>query len=106
MSGALRHFLTWLRGPVLPIRVDGARDGNSLIVCEACGSALANPVDWNATEDTRWWIRLRCGECAWSREVIVTQGAAERLERDLEPGQRKIAAAAAQLDRQRMTREV
>ena len=77
-----------------------------MIVCGACRSEVANPVDWHAVDESRWWIQLRCGECAWSREVVVTDEAAQRLERDLERGLREIAAAAAQLDRRRMTREV
>jgi hypothetical protein len=102
MSSTLGRVLKWLRGP----RRDGARDGQSLSVCGACRSKMANPVDWSAVDDARWWIRLRCGECAWSREVTVTNEAAERLERDLEPGLREIAAAAARLDHKRMTHEV
>jgi hypothetical protein len=104
MSSALRRFLTRFRESMLAIAADGARDGKSLIVCQAGRSALANPVDWTAIDDSRWWIRLRGGECSWSREVIVTQEAADRLERALEPGLREIAAAAARLDRARSHR--
>ena len=68
--------------------------------------ATANPVDWRVADEVRWWIRLRCGDCGWSRDVIVTDAVAHRLERDLEPGLRAIAAAADQLDRERMTQEV
>lgn len=106
MSGAVKRWLTWLRGPLHPIASGSARDGRPLIACEACGCRLANPVDWSEVDDSRWWIRLRCGECAWTREVVVTDDAAQRLERDLEPGLREIAAAAAQLERRRMMREV
>jgi hypothetical protein len=63
-------------------------------------------VDWHAVDESRWWIRLRCGECATAREVVVSDEAAHLLERDLEPGLREIAEAVARLDRQRMTREV
>ncbi len=40
------------------------------------------------------------------RDVTVSQEAAERLESDLEPGLRTIASAVAQLDRERMRRDV
>jgi hypothetical protein len=105
-SGTLRRLLTWLRGPMHPFATDEARDRTSLIVCRACRSQVANPVDWQAVDESRWWIRLRCGECASSRDVVVGDDAAELLERDLEPGLREIAAAIARLDRERMTREV
>jgi hypothetical protein len=106
MSGTLRRLLTWLRGPRHLLATDDARDRTSLIVCRACRSELANPVDWQAVDESRWWIRLRCGECASAREVVVSDAAAHLLERDLEPGLREIAAAVARLDRQRMTGEV
>ena len=64
-----------------------------------------NPVDWHESDETRWWVRLRCGECAWSREAIITDAEAKQLERDLEPGLREIAKAAAKLDRERMLSE-
>jgi hypothetical protein len=47
----------------------------------------------------------RCGECAWSREAIITDAAAKRFERDLAPGLREIARTIARLDRERMQRE-
>jgi hypothetical protein len=97
-SSALRRVLAWLRRPVHPL-------ASSLIVCRACRCALANPVDWHAVDESRWWIRLRCGECSVSREVVVSNDEAHRLERDLAPGLCAIAAAVARLERERMTRE-
>jgi hypothetical protein len=97
-SGTLRRFLRWLRGPMHPLAADDARDRVSLIVCRSCRAALANPVDWHAVDESRWWIRLRCGECMSSREVVVSDEAAARLERDLEPGLREIAAAVTELE--------
>jgi hypothetical protein len=44
----------------------------------------------------------RCGECAWSREAIITDAAANRFERDLAPGLPDIARTIARLDRERM----
>jgi hypothetical protein len=103
-SSALKRFVNWLHGPMPPGPAHLAHA--PLILCEACRSATANPVDWCVADDARWWIRLRCGDCGWSREVIVPDAVAHRLERDLEPGLRAIAAAADQLDRERMTEEV
>jgi hypothetical protein len=52
---------------------------------------VVNPVDCHESDETRWWVRLRCGECAWSREAIITNAEAKQLERELEPGLREIA---------------
>jgi hypothetical protein len=105
-TGPLRRLLAWLRRPMHPLATDDARDRTPLIVCRACRAELANPVDWQAVDESRWWIRLRCGECASSRDVVVGDEAAHVLERDLEKGMREIAVEVARLDRQRMTREV
>ena len=79
--------------------------GRSLIYCAVCGSSVVNPVDWDESDEGRWWVLLRCGECAWSREVIITDDEAQQLERDLEPGFREIARVMARLDRERMARD-
>jgi hypothetical protein len=105
MNSNLWRYLRWLRESVLSIG-DDARTGGPLIVCGACGRRMANPVAWHTIDDSRWWIRLRCGECAWWRDVTVSQEAAERLESDLEPGLRTIASVVARLDRERMRRDV
>lgn len=103
MSGKLRRLLRRIRGPLLPLG-DATRNraGARLITCAVCGNRVVNPVDWHESDETRWWVWLRCGECAWSREAIITDAEAKQLERDLEPGLREIAAAAGKLDRERM----
>jgi hypothetical protein len=98
MSRRLRRLLLRIRGPVLPL-------GSSLISCAICGSSVVNPVDWHESDKTRWWVLLRCGACAWSREAIITEDEAQQLERDLEPGLREIASVVARLDRERMVRD-
>jgi hypothetical protein len=103
MSGKLKRLLLRIRGPLLPLAGVGRnRAHGRLISCAICGSSLVNPVAWHEHDETRWWVLLRCGECAWSREVIITDAEANQLERDLEPGRREIAKAAATLDRERM----
>ena len=98
MGRKLRRLLRRIRGPVLPI-------GGRLIFCAVCGSAVVNPVDWDESDQARWWVLLRCGECTWSREAIITDNEAKQLERDLEPGLCEIARVVARLDRERMERE-
>src|SRR3954447_13038132 len=99
----LKRLLLRLRGPLLPIEgFDRTGAGADLAVCGACGSRVVNPVDWHEHDESGWWVLLRCGECAWSREAIVTDAEAKRFERDLEPGLREIARTIARLDRERM----
>jgi len=102
-TSKLRQLLLRIRGPLLPVGVAACgRVRGRLVDCAVCGSSLVNPVDWHTHDESRWWVLLRCGECAWSRVAIITDAEAERFERDLEPGLRKIAKAAAKLDRERM----
>ena len=98
ISCKLRRLLRRIRGPVLPI-------GDRLIVCAVCGSSVVNPVDWDESDESRWWVLLRCGECAWSREAIITDNQAKQLEKDLELGLCEIARVVNRLDRERMVRE-
>ena len=103
MSGKLKRLLLRIRGPLLPVGLAAhGRARRRLVYCAVCGSSVVNPVDWDPHDESRWWVLLRCGECAWSREAIITDAEGERLERDLEPALRKIAKAAAKLDRERM----
>jgi hypothetical protein len=83
---------------VLPIE-------DRLIVCAVCGASVVNPVDWAETDETHWWVRLRCGACAWAREAIITDVEAKHFERDLDRGLGEIARVADRLDRERMVRE-
>jgi hypothetical protein len=107
MSGRLGRALRWLAAGMLmlPYR-DDDRMPARLVDCGACRARLVNPVEWHERDRSHWWIRLRCGACGWSREVVVGDEDANQLERDLEPGLRVIAAAVERLDRERMRREV
>ncbi len=99
----LKRLLLRVRGPLLPIEgFDRTGAGADLAVCGACGSSVVNAVDWHEHDESSWWVLLRCGECAWSREAIVTDAEAKRFERDLAPGLREIARTIARLDRERM----
>jgi hypothetical protein len=98
IGSRISRLLRRIRGPVLPI-------GDRMIDCAVCGASVVNPVDWHGSDATHWWVLLRCGACAWSREAIITDEEATRLERDLEPGLQAIADALDRLDRERMLRE-
>ena len=75
-----------------------------LVDCGRCGSDFVSPVAWHeaavrpvrlgwGAPMTRWWIRLRCGECGDVREVEVSDAEAKRFERDLEDGAEALMAA-------------
>ena len=104
MSGKIKQLLRRIRGPLLPMTAT-QWDGR-LVTCSICGSRTVNPVDWHEHDERHWWVRLRCGTCAWSREAVITDAEAQQLDRDLEPGLRKIAALAERLDRERMENDV
>jgi uncharacterized Zn finger protein len=89
------------------LRRVAARQGMSgrLIYCPSCGSAYVNPVEWRERDELRWWMRLRCGECGFVREVVVSNEEAAFYESDLDHGVAKIASAVARLDRERMIAE-
>jgi hypothetical protein len=95
----LKRLLVRLRGPLLPLDAVGSE---RLTACPSCRSHFVIPADWHERDESNWWVLLRCGECAWSREAIITDAEAKRLERDLEPGLHEIAGTIAKLDLERM----
>ena len=106
MSGRLKRFLLRIRGPMLPLGSKRYGTDRRLIMCAACGSRVVNPVAWHESGQTQWWVRLRCGECAWTREVTITDDEAKQLERDLNHGLLAIESTVARLDRERMLSEM
>ena len=61
-----------------------------LVDCEHCGRDFVSPVAWHELDDDRWWIRVRCGECGRSREVVIDNEQARRFDVDLDCGAREI----------------
>jgi ribosomal protein S27AE len=80
-----------------------------LVDCGRCGSDFVNPVarheqgettvqlGWGVSM-TRWWIRLRCGQCGDVREVEVSDAEAKRFKRELERGVADVAAGVARIE--------
>jgi uncharacterized Zn finger protein len=91
----LRDFLSRLARPAHRVE-------SQLVVCGRCQADFVNPVSWHELSETHWWIRLRCGECGFVREVEVTNENAQRFEHELDRGVKQIAAAFVRLDRKRM----
>ena len=74
--------------------------------CALCGSDFVSPMDWEEHDRSSWWIRLRCGQCGASRDVVVPNETAKRYELALGRGTDSIRATLTRLDRERMTAEV
>jgi hypothetical protein len=82
------------------------RPGSGLHQCAVCRADFVVPVVVEAVDEARWHILLRCGECQTYRDVVVTNGVAQRYEEDLDRGVAEVAAASRRLDRERMAAEV
>ena len=84
----------------------GSAASAGLEVCLVCGRDFVQPVNWEPLGEDRWWMFLRCGECAVSREVTITNAEAERFESALHGRASLLSAAARKLAAERMADEV
>jgi hypothetical protein len=98
----MRRTTTKLRGLFRRLTRTSHRPLSRLVVCVECGADFVNPVAWHEVSETHWWIRLRCGECGFFREVELTDEEARHFEYELDWGLKRIAAAFVRLDRERM----
>jgi transcription elongation factor Elf1 len=73
-----------------------------LTICLSCGADSVIPTDWDQREGAAWWIRLRCGECGSSREVVVSAAVADRYDAELDRGMHEIARGLDRLEREEM----
>jgi hypothetical protein len=99
---AMRRNTTKLRDLLSRLARPADRLQSRLVVCVGCHADFVNPVSWHELSETHWWIRLRCGECGFVREVELTDEEAQRFEHELDRGVKQIAAAFVRLDRKRM----
>ena len=84
-----------------PRPVEAARR-RPLLMCPACGSDKACPIEWAEAGEHHWWLLIRCGECeAWIQATIGNDLAAT-LDVELDRQQRQIARAADALQAERM----
>ena len=100
------EFLRHLNGPSCHLPAAPGR----LVNCGRCGADFVSPVAWHEKGETtvqlgwgvsmtRWWIRLRCGQCGDVREVEVSDAEAKRFEQEIERGVAEIAAGVAGIER-------
>jgi hypothetical protein len=94
----LLGLLRRVAGPMYPIP-------GRLVDCECCDSDCVVAVAWQESGDLGWQIRVRCGECAFVRDVEMSDEDARRFERELDWGVKEIATAVARLERERMIAE-
>ena len=76
-----------------------------LTTCRSCSSDYVIPTAWTQHDKEHWWIHVRCGECGESREVVVSDAAAQRYDAELDRGMHEIARALDRLEREEMARD-
>ena len=76
--------------------------GSGLHVCASCRSDFVHASERRRESDARWWMRLRCGQCGGSRDVIVSDDLARRFDADVSRALAGIEGAITALDRERM----
>ena len=74
-------------------------------VCPLCASDLVYPVAGTRIDDSHWRLPLRWPNCELSRDVVLTQDGAERLDHQLCHGLEVIAHEADELTRQHFEEE-
>jgi hypothetical protein len=79
--------------------------GSGLQQCALCHAECVVPVWWEAVDEDRWHMLLRCGACDTYRELTVTNDVARAYEHDLDRGAREIRGVVDRMDRDRMAAE-
>lgn len=105
-AGVMRRDSLRLVGLLRRVRSTAYPKSTRLSDCERCDSDCVIPVAWHECGELDWWIRARCGECAFVREVEVSNEEAKRFERELDRGMQVIATTVARLEREHMIADV
>jgi hypothetical protein len=103
LIGGLRGLAWMFWNPAVPLVTPRSP---RLIECAYCGTDHVCPVETEVVDETRCWIRLRCGTCEVWRDVVVSNDEAARFERAVGQQAASIERAAARLDRERMAQEL
>ena len=74
--------------------------------CQLCYDDSVVPVEAEPLDLGLWDMRLRCGQCGTYRDVIVSDDAAQRYDKELNHGMTQIAAALERAEREHMHAEV
>ena len=82
-----------------------ASSTSRLDLCGVCGAEFVCPVTWSESGPDGWWLRLRCGECGASREVVASNAAVAEYDSQLDEGMSAINRAADRLSREALAAE-
>ena len=82
------------------------RNGGPKLTTCACGSGAVSALHRGGVDATLAHIRIRCGECARSRELAVTVWSLDLYQRDIRREVEQMAAELARLERARMAVDV
>ena len=85
--------------PAWPHGLFRRRTHGRLVDCERCGRDFVTAVDWHENDQNSWWIRIRCGECGFIRDVVISDREAARFDAELNRGVSRIATSLARLTR-------
>jgi hypothetical protein len=58
--------------------------------CPGCASDLVEPTAWQHAHDGEWELCLRCPNCEWTGRTTADQPTVERLDDELERGERAL----------------
>lgn len=61
-------------------------EDRDLCHCDACGSALVEPVSWDAAGPQQWRVELRCPNCQLWTEGVFSQECVDRFDEALDAG--------------------
>ena len=99
LKAAKRGFLRTLTESM---RRRGPPSASDLHRCQLCYEDSVVPVEAEPLGPDLWEMRLRCGECGTYRDVVVSNAAARRYDRDLNRGTAEIATALQREEHERM----
>jgi hypothetical protein len=83
----------------------GSKLPAELHLCQTCGSNLVQPMDLEPRGPGRWYVELRCPNCAWGRDGIHRQAEVDRFDDELARGEAVLLAALEEVTRTNMEEE-
>ena len=83
-----------------------APQDRDLCVCEACGSDLVEPVEWESAGGECWRVALRCPNCEQASEGVFSQECVDRYDERLDEGTGALVADLKRLEHAAMAEDV
>lgn len=88
--------------PFTRVRPVAPAEDRDLCVCEACGSELVEPIEWDSAGPERWRVALRCPNCWHTSEGVFSQECVDRFDERLDDGTATVVADLRELERASM----